>query len=95
MNEDPESFWPLKFLRHEPHLDSVRILTFGYNARYEVGSGRANVSLIDISKQLLSGLKYASDDCSSVSDDSRMGDVGVDTFSLSSYRSSRLPTDPL
>ena len=33
-NENPELFWPLKFLPLEPDISLARILTFGYNANF-------------------------------------------------------------
>jgi hypothetical protein len=94
-HHNPESFWPLKFLPQEPHLDAVRILTFGYNATYKSGSGRTNISLVDFSKQLLSGLKYASDDYASVSEDLCMGEVGVVALFLSPSNSLGLLADSI
>lgn len=58
MNEDPELFWPLKFLPLEPDICMTRILTFGYNANFRTGSNVSS-SLLDFAKDLLFDLKYA------------------------------------
>lgn len=57
-NEDPELFWPLKFLPLEPDICRARILTFGYNADFRA-AGNASTSVLDFAKDLLFDLKYA------------------------------------
>lgn len=57
-NEDPELFWPLKFLSLEPDVCLTRILTFGYNANFRT-AGNVSTSVLDFAKDLLFDLKYA------------------------------------
>lgn len=57
-NEDPELFWPLKFLPLEPDISMTRIFTFGYNANYR-RAGNISTSVLDFAKDLLFDLKYA------------------------------------
>lgn len=59
-NNDPELFWPLKFLPFEPDIASARILTFGYNANFRTAS-KVSISVLDFAKDLLFDLKYAKD----------------------------------
>jgi hypothetical protein len=60
-NEDPELFWPLKFLPSEPDVCEARILTFGYNANFRA-AGNVSTSVLDFAKDLLFDLKYAKDE---------------------------------
>ena len=60
-NEDPELFWPSKFLPLEPDVCLTRILTFGYNANFRA-AGNVSTSVLDFAKDLLFDLKYAKDD---------------------------------
>ena len=60
-NEDPELFWPLKFLPLEPDVCLARILTFGYNANFRT-AGNVSTSVLDFAKDLLFDLKYAKDE---------------------------------
>lgn len=60
-NEDPELFWPLKFLSFEPDVCETRLLTFGYNANFRA-SGSVGISVLDFAKDLLFDLKYAKDE---------------------------------
>jgi hypothetical protein len=60
-NENPELFWPLKFLPSEPDVCQARILTFGYNANFHA-SGNVRTSVLDFAKDLLFDLKYAKDE---------------------------------
>ena len=60
-NEDPDLFWPLKFLPLEPDVCLTRILTFGYNANFRTASN-ASTSVLDFAKDLLFDLKYAKDE---------------------------------
>ena len=60
-NEDPELFWPLKFLPFEPDVCLTRILTFGYNANFRT-AGNVGTSVLDFAKDLLFDLKYAKDE---------------------------------
>lgn len=60
-NEDPELFWPLKFLPLEPDICLTRILTFGYNANFRT-AGNVSTSVLDFAKDLLFDLKYAKDE---------------------------------
>ena len=59
-NEDPELFWPAKFLPLEPGICLARIMTFGYNANFRV-AGKVSISVLDFAKDLLFDLKYAKD----------------------------------
>lgn len=59
-NEDPELFWPLKFLPLEPDICLTRILSFGYNANFRI-AGNISTSILDFAKDLLFDLKYAKD----------------------------------
>ena len=61
MNENPDLFWPLKFLPLEPDLRVARILTFGYDANFLKG-GKMSMSVLDFAKDLLFDLRYAKDD---------------------------------
>ena len=60
-NEDPELFWPLKFLPFEPDFCLTRIFTFGYNANFRT-AGNVSTSVLDFAKDLLFDLKYAKDE---------------------------------
>ena len=60
-NEDPDLFWPLKFLPFEPDVALTRIFTFGYNANFRA-AGKINISVLDFAKDLLFDLKYAKDE---------------------------------
>lgn len=60
-NEDPDLFWPLKFLPLEPDVCLTRILTFGYNANFRT-AGNVSTSVLDFAKGLLFDLKYAKDE---------------------------------
>lgn len=60
-NEDPELFWPLKFLPLEPDVRLARILTFGYDANFRT-AGNVSTSVLDFAKDLLFDLKYAKDE---------------------------------
>ncbi|KAL8906667.1 MAG: hypothetical protein Q9171_006190, partial [Xanthocarpia ochracea] len=57
-NEDPELFWPLKFLPLEPYICLSRIFTFGYNANFRA-AGNISTSVLDFAKDLLFDLKFA------------------------------------
>ena len=59
--EDPELFWPSKFLPLEPDVCRAKILTFGYNANFR-GAGNIGTSVLDFAKDLLFDLKYAKDE---------------------------------
>lgn len=74
-NRDPSLFWPLQFLPYEPDINEARILTFGYNANFKPGSGKAKVSILDFAKDLLYDLKYAQDDSTARIEDLRMGEA--------------------
>lgn len=60
-NEDPELFWPLKFLPLEPDIRLARILTFGYNADF-LTAGNVSTSVLEFAITLLFDLKYSKDD---------------------------------
>ena len=60
-NEDPELFWPMKFLPLETDVCHSRILTFGYNANFRI-AGNVSTSVLDFAKDLLFDLKYAKDE---------------------------------
>ena len=60
-NENPDLFWPLKFLPFEPDVCLARILTFGYNANFRT-AGNVCTSVLDFAKELLFDLKYAKDE---------------------------------
>ena len=60
-NEDPDLFWPLKFLPLESNVCLGRILTFGYNASIRT-AGNISTSVLDFAKDLLFDLKHAKDD---------------------------------
>ena len=60
-NEDPELFWPMKFLPFEPDFYLTRIFTFGYNANFRT-AGNVSTSVLDFAKDLLFDLKYAKDE---------------------------------
>ncbi|KAL4917357.1 hypothetical protein BDW62DRAFT_85983 [Aspergillus aurantiobrunneus] len=59
-NHDPELFWPLTFLPLEPDLCLARILSFGYNAKFQK-KGNTSTAVLDFAKTLLFDLKYAID----------------------------------
>ena len=75
-NKDPELFWPLKFLPLEPGLGDVRILTFGYNAHFQPGSGNNKKSISDFSEELLDGMKHGQDDTAEEDEALGFGAVG-------------------
>lgn len=60
-NENPDLFWPLKFLPLDPVVCLARILTFGYNANFRA-AGNVSTSVLDFAKGLLFDLKYAKDE---------------------------------
>ncbi|KAI9665515.1 MAG: hypothetical protein M1831_001657 [Alyxoria varia] len=60
-NEDPELFWPLKFLPLEVDVSLSRIFTFGYDANFRT-AGSIGTSVLDFAKDLLFDLKYAKDE---------------------------------
>lgn len=60
-HENPDLFWPLKFLPFEPDICMARILTFGYNANFHT-AGNVSTSVLDFAKDLLFDLKYAKDE---------------------------------
>ena len=60
-NEDPELFWPSKFLPFEPGFCSTRIFSFGYNSNFRK-VGNVSTSILDFAKDLLFDLKYAKDE---------------------------------
>lgn len=60
-DENPDLFWPLKFLPLEPDICLARILTFGYNANFRT-AGNVSTSVLDFAKDLLFDLKYAKDE---------------------------------
>ena len=70
-NEDPELFWPLKFLPLEPESCLARVLTFGYNANIRA-AGNVSTTVLDFAKDLLFDLKYAKDE---QKEDLHMGNV--------------------
>ncbi len=72
-------FWPLKFLPLEPGINEARILTFGYNADFRLGSGKNKMSILDFAKALLYDLKYALDESASELEDLNMGEVRIST----------------
>lgn len=76
-NRNPEFFWPLKFLPFEPDINEARILTFGYNANFQPGSGRNKMSVLDFAKDLLFDLKYAKDESVLELEDLRMGEASA------------------
>lgn len=70
-NEDPELFWPLKFLPLEPDVCLARVLTFGYNANIRT-AGNVSITVLDFAKDLLFDLKYAKNE---QMEDLKMGNV--------------------
>ena len=60
-NEDPELFWPSKFLPHESDVGRARIFTFGYNAHFR-SAGSVGTSVLDFAKDLLYDLKNSRDE---------------------------------
>ena len=60
-NEDPELFWPMKFLPLEPDICLTRILTFGYDANF-LAAGKVSASVLDFAKDLLFDLKFSKDE---------------------------------
>lgn len=73
-NEDPELFWPLKFLPLDNDLSLTRILTFGYDANFRT-TGNLSTSVLDFAKGLLFDLKYTKDE--------QMNDLGIGNVSKS------------
>jgi WD40 repeat protein len=58
--EDPSVFWPGSWLPFEPHIDTARILTFGYNSKWR--GAQKNISTItDFAKNLLFEMRFAKD----------------------------------
>lgn len=77
MNYDLNYFWPLKFLPLEPNIGDARIMTFGYNAHFQPGSGRSSMSVLDFAKELLYDLKYAMDESTPELEDLRLGEKPI------------------
>ena len=59
-NKNPDLFWPLKFLPLDRDVSQARILSFGYDARFQ-RRGKVQVSISDFAKELLFDLKFATD----------------------------------
>lgn len=74
-DQDPDFFWPLKFLPFEPGINEARISTFGYNANFRCGSGKNKMSVLDFAKDLLYDLKYAKDESVPELEDLGMGEA--------------------
>ena len=72
-NEDPDLFWPMKFLPFEPDVALTRIFTFGYNANFRA-AGKVNISVLDFAKDLLFDLRFAKDE--------RKGDLAIGRVSI-------------
>ncbi|KAK7966411.1 uncharacterized protein PG986_000688 [Apiospora aurea] len=74
-NRDLDYFWPLHFLPNESDIQDARISTFGYNSDFRPGSGKAKVSILDFSKDLLYDLKYAQDESETGTEELNMGEA--------------------
>ncbi|KAL4963063.1 uncharacterized protein BDV14DRAFT_202312 [Aspergillus stella-maris] len=59
-DHNDDLFWPLTFLPLEPDLCLARILSFGYNAKFQK-KGNTSTAVLDFAKTLLFDLKYALD----------------------------------
>ncbi|XDG07500.1 hypothetical protein ABKA04_007115 [Annulohypoxylon sp. FPYF3050] len=81
-DRNPDFFWPLKFLPHEPDINEARILTFGYNADFRPGSNKNKMSVLDFAKDLLFDLKHAQDESVPEIEDLGMGEVRLTALSL-------------
>jgi hypothetical protein len=59
-NRDLRYFWPKEWLPFEPGFGTARILSFGYNARFQTpGSDIWNIG--DFATSLLAQMKFGSD----------------------------------
>ncbi|KAL3419421.1 NACHT and WD domain-containing protein [Phlyctema vagabunda] len=57
-NHDSRLFWPKLWLPFEPEIGKARILTFGYNANFNVGSPGSISNIGDFAKELLFEMKF-------------------------------------
>jgi hypothetical protein len=71
-DQHPSSRWPQRWLPSEREICTARILTFGYNARFQQSGPGSASSISDFAKSLLFDMKYGKDDAAQ---DLRIGDV--------------------
>ena len=57
-NRDPKLFWPGEWLPHEIGFESVRVLSFGYNAHFAASGQQNMLNITDFAKDLLFGMKF-------------------------------------
>lgn len=61
-DQDPSSRWPQRWLPLEPDICTARILTFGYNARFQETGPSSISTILDFAESLLFDMKYGKDD---------------------------------
>lgn len=77
-DNNPGSFWPLKWLPYEAGINEARISTFGYDANIGAHIGPYNncmMLFLDFAKDLLYNLKYASHESEQGKKCFRIGEV--------------------
>ncbi|KAI9696600.1 MAG: hypothetical protein M1836_005619 [Candelina mexicana] len=58
---NPDLYWPLTFLPHEPDVCQARTLTLGFDSNFRK-AGNVGTLVLDFAKELLFDLKYAKDE---------------------------------
>ena len=76
-NRDPEFFWPQKWLPSEPDIETAKILSFGYNARFATPGPAPITGISDFAKDLLFGMKFAKNE--------RLEELGIGEVGLLPY----------
>ena len=70
-NNDPDLFWPERWLPYDPSIGKARISSFGYNASFRPGSSKSISNISDFAKELLYEMKF------SQGDDSKNLGIGI------------------
>lgn len=74
-NDNPDLFWPGKFLPSEPGINQARFSIFGYNSNFGAKRKKGGMSILDFAKSLLYALKFSQDEFMGRDEELRMGDV--------------------
>lgn len=61
-DKNPDLFWPHKWLPTEPEIQTARVLSFGYDAKFSARGSLSLASISDFAKDLLYAMKFGKDD---------------------------------
>ena len=61
-NQNPELFWPGRWLPLEDDISRCRILSFGYNAYFMSSGPSSNTNILDFAKELLYDMRFGKDE---------------------------------